>query len=392
MRTLITLSLSAAAFSLATLADAKPLKVFILAGQSNMEGHAQTKTLPAVARDPKTADLHKAIVDEKGEPRLHKDIWVSYAYGNFAGDNIGRKTGQLTTGFGSQHHVGTGKIGPELTFGITMHEELGEPILLIKNAWGGKSLMVDYRPPSAGEITDNEKAKDKAGRYYAYMMEHVQEVLADPKKIYPDYDAKEGVELAGFVWFQGFNDLVGPYPRVEPAQGKKSVKDYSEYSRLLSCFIRDVRKDLKAPELPFVIGVLGTGGESAGDNADAFRAAMAAPGESDEFKGSVANVFTHKYWPTEIDEVMAKVNAVKSEFAEQDRDIKKRQKAGEEWRKDAEALQKKKDAKIKEALTEEEMFQYEYGRSNQGFHYHGSAKFFAQIGKAFAEALTEMDR
>lgn len=366
---------------------AKPLKVYILAGQSNMEGHAQTRTLPAVAKDPKTAELYKAMVDSDGNPRVHEDVWVSYAYGNFAGENIGRKTGQLTTGFGSQHHVGTGKIGPELTFGITMEEELGEPILLIKNAWGGKSLMVDYRPPSGGEITDNEKARAKAGDYYDHMMEHVKEVLADPKKVYPDYDAKEGYELAGFVWFQGFNDLVGSYPRLEAEPGKKSIKDYSEYSRLLGCFIRDVRKDLSAPELPFVIGVLGTGGPDAGDNADAFRKAMAAPGESDEFKGGVANVFTHEFWPTEIDAVMTKVDAVKSEFADQDRDIKERKKAGKEWKADATKLEEQKKAKIKEALTEEELFQYEVGRSNQGFHYHGSAKFFARTGEAFAEAL-----
>ena len=39
--------------------EAKPLKVFILAGQSNMEGHAKTSTFPAVAKDQKTAELYK---------------------------------------------------------------------------------------------------------------------------------------------------------------------------------------------------------------------------------------------------------------------------------------------------------------------------------------------
>ncbi|MCH7225447.1 sialate O-acetylesterase [Haloferula sp. A504] len=365
---------------------AKPLKVFILTGQSNMEGHAQTRTFPAVAKDPKTADLYKKMVDADGEPATIEDVWIAYSYGDFGGNPVGKRSGQLTSGFGSQHHVGTGKIGPELTFGITMHEHLGEPILLIKNAWGGKSLMVDFRPPSGGELED-EKAKERAGKYYGHMMDHVKEVLADPKKVYPDYDEKEGYELAGFVWFQGFNDLVGNYPRVDPAQGKKSVKDYSEYSRLLACFIRDVRKDLSAPGLPFVIGVLGTGGESAGDNTDAFRKAMAAPGESDEFKGTVANVFTHEYWPAEIEAVMEKVNAVNKEFADRDREIKQRRKDGGEWKEDAAKLEAEKKAKIEEALSEEELFQYEVGRSNQGFHYHGSAKFFARIGKAFAEAL-----
>ena len=49
--------------TMAVTAGAKPLKVFILTGQSNMEGHAQTRTFPAVAKDPKTADLYKKMVE-----------------------------------------------------------------------------------------------------------------------------------------------------------------------------------------------------------------------------------------------------------------------------------------------------------------------------------------
>jgi hypothetical protein len=105
----------------------------------------------------------------------------------------GKKSGKLTAGFGSQHHVG-----------------------------GGKSLMVDLRPPSDGPLTD-DKSKDKAGIYYNLLIEHVKEILADPKKVYPDFNAKEGCELAGFVWFQGFNDMVGAIPQlITPKAGKAS--------------------------------------------------------------------------------------------------------------------------------------------------------------------------
>jgi len=52
-----------------------------------------------------------------------------------------------------------------------------------------------------------EKAK-ATGVYYRLMMEHVKKVLADPKRVYPDYDPAYGYELAGFAWLQGFNDLV----------------------------------------------------------------------------------------------------------------------------------------------------------------------------------------
>ncbi len=102
----------------ATSLEAKPLKVFILCGQSNMEGHAQTRTFPAIAKDPKTADLYKEMVDADGKPVVCDDVWIAYSYGDFSGNPVGKKSGKLTAGFGSQHHVGTGKIGPEFTFGI----------------------------------------------------------------------------------------------------------------------------------------------------------------------------------------------------------------------------------------------------------------------------------
>lgn len=383
-------TLSICSLLLATAAPAKPLKVYILCGQSNMEGHAQIHTFPAVANDPKTAALHQKMVGPDGKPVVCDDVWIAYSYGNFSGDPVGKRSGKLTAGFGSQHHVGTGKIGPEFTFGITMHEIQGEPILLIKDAWGGKSLQVDFRPPSGGEPED-EKAKEKAGCYYQLLIEHVKEVLADPAKVYPEYDAAQGYELAGFVWFQGFNDLVGRYPVKQTADGKKGVKDYSEYSRLLSCFIRDVRKDLSTPKLPFVIGVLGTDGPDANEGTQAFRAAMAAPARSEEFRGTVANVFTHEYWPTEIDAVQAKIGEITKEFAKQDRALKEKRKKGEDWKAEAEKLEKEKRAKIEATLSKDELFTLDNGISNRGFHYHGSAKFFAQIGKAFAEALVSLE-
>ena len=61
---------------------------------------------------------------------------------------------------------------------------------------------------------------------------------------------------------------------------------YDAYSTAVAHFIRDVRKDLNAPKLPFVIGVLGVGGPTADYRPDQqrykathqnFRAALAAP-------------------------------------------------------------------------------------------------------------------
>jgi alpha-galactosidase len=369
------------------LLQAKPLKVFILAGQSNMEGHAESYTFPYIAKDPKTADLYKQMVDAAGKPVVCKDVWISYAYGDFGGAPIGRKAGNLSAGWGSQHH-NICKIGPEFTFGITMQKQLGEPILLIKNAWGGKSLLVDFRPPSAGEPTD-PKQKENAGKAYREMMSHVKDVLADPKKVYPGYDPKEGYEIAGFIWFQGFNDLVGPYP-ADP--NKKGIKDYSEYSRLLACLIRDLRKDLNTPKMPFVTGVIGVGGDTKGDGTEAFRNAMAAPGEMAEFKGTVANVYTHKFWPADIDAIKMKLSAATAELDKKGNILKMRSKKGEDVKEEMVKLAAEKTAVSEKALSEDEKFLLKNGASNQGFHYHGSAKFFAQAGKAFADALAGMKK
>ena len=47
---------------------------------------------------------------------------------------------------------------------------------------------------------------------------------------------------------------------------------------------------------------------------------------------------------------------------------------------------------MKETLTEDDMWLLKNAISNQAYHYHGSAKFFAQTGKAFAEALYNLKK
>jgi alpha-galactosidase len=299
-------------------AETKPLKVFILAGQSNMEGHAEIRTFDYIGKDPLTAPLLKEMRNPDGTPRVCDKVWMSYLTGPYDGSANGEGLGKLTAGFGERGNQPTKigrKIGPEFTFGIYMEKELKEPILIIKTAWGGRSLNTEFRPPSAGqyrlpkEVQDRwdkhpqgahgipkmedrkkwQEDKDAAsGVFYRMMIEHVQRVLADPKRVCPEYDQKVGFELAGFVWLQGFNDLVDgqTYPN----------GNYEEYSRLLSHFIRDVRKDLSAPKMPFVIGVLGVDGEK---NVN-FRKAMAAPADMPEFKGNVVAVDTAPFWDYDI--------------------------------------------------------------------------------------------
>jgi len=307
----------------ATSVEAKPLKVFILAGQSNMEGHAEVRTFDYIGKDPLTAPILKEMRNPDGTPRVCDRVWMSYLTGPYDGSANGEGVGKLTAGFGARGDQPTkdgGKIGPEFTFGIFMEKSLKEPILIIKTAWGGRSLNTEFRPPSAGqyklpkeiqELWDKHpqgahgipKAEDRkkwqddkdaaSGVFYRMMIDHVKKVLADPKRVCPEYDEKAGYEVAGFVWLQGFNDLVDGTTYPGPDQPGK----YDEYSRLLAHFIRDVRKDLIAPKMPFVIGVLGVDGESKNVN---FRNAMAAPAHLPEFKGNVIAVETAAFWDDAI--------------------------------------------------------------------------------------------
>jgi hypothetical protein len=378
----------------------KPLKVFLLAGQSNMQGHASVTTFDSLADDPKTAPLLKEMRGPDGKPRVCEKVWITSVgcLGN-AYDDLREKYGKLTAGFGAPEN----KIGPEFTFGITMEKQLNEPVLLIKTSWGGRSLHTDFRPPSAGpfvlakqtqklwdehpkgahgipKLEDRPKFyAEKAaatGVYYREMIAHVNKVLKDIKRVVPDYDEKHGYELAGFVWFQGFNDLVdsGVYPERNKPGG------YDLYADLLGHLIRDVRKDLKAPKLPVVIGVMGIDGLK-GDKKGSmmhFREAQRKPAALAEFKGNVFAVETAPFWDDDLESLKERMDKLNG-------------KLDQEFKKDPKMTREAKEAARKKATDEqfkpEELKRLKAGVSNGGYHYLGAAKILAPVGKAFAEEL-----
>jgi len=260
-------------------AGKSPVKVFVLAGQSNMEGQGVADlegkdynnargTLSTVMKDPAKAPLYKHLKDDKGQWTVREDVWAWYKP-----ENGPVKCGPLGLGFtvyGGRHHF-----GPELEFGHVVGDALDNQVLLIKTAWGGKSLSKDFRPPSSG---------GEVGPYYTKMLADVREALADLKKSFPAHDGG-GYELAGFVWWHGWNDFCG---------GKAAIE---EYEKNLVNLIKDVRKDLKSPNLPVVIGELtGPWGADCKDAAAlAIRKAQAGAAALAEFKGTVAFVETHDF-------------------------------------------------------------------------------------------------
>ena len=368
-----------------------------------MQGHAKIETFDYIGDDPATAPLLKQMRGTDGTPTVCDNVWISSI--GCLGDaytDLTEKTGKLTAGFGAPE----GKIGPEFTFGIYMEKLLGEPILLIKTSWGGRSLHTDFRPSSAGPETFNDftlsqwkerkldadvegaKINAKAGVFYWHMIEHVRKVLGDIKRVVPEYDSAQGYELAGFVWFQGFNDLVDSWTY----HNQNKPGGYDLYGQLLAQFIRDVRKDLSAPKLPFVIGVMGIDGLAADKKPPQmyFRQAQATPAELPEFKGNVVAVPTAPFWSEELGAIATKkekvsqmsyyLNSKHKDHANADgkmTDVQKR-----EYLKDYEA----KVITLAEAAT------WKRGASNAGYHYLGCAKTFALMGKAFAEATLQLQR
>ena len=143
----------------------KPLKVYILAGQSNMEGQARIETFDYIGDDPATAPMLKEMRGPDGKPRVCERVWISYLTGSPDRNMLGEGFGKLTAGYGSRSNPTEdgGKIGPEFTFGIAMEKADDGPILIIKTAWGGKSLNTDFRPPSAGPYVLPENDKGTLG-------------------------------------------------------------------------------------------------------------------------------------------------------------------------------------------------------------------------------------
>ncbi len=341
-----------------------PVKVFILAGQSNMEGQALASTLEPAIADPKTKE-HFQHLKKDGEWTKREDVWIMAKFRKKRGSQKLRpRIGPLTVGYGPIKFARDEKgkkfespaFGPELGFGHVVGNHFQEQVLLIKTAWGGKSVRNDFLPPSAGG----------PGPYYSKMVGHVKEVLADLKKYFPEYDEKQGAELAGFVWFQGWNDGVG--------------KGNPIYTEQLAHLIRDIRKDLNAPKLPVVIGELGVDGHKPIGWIAKFRKQQAAVAALPEFKDNVRFTKTASYWPgwyKSLDDKYREFKKKNKAF------LAEAKKAGQKLsREEIRAFAKKHwlDPN-RETLAR---------MSDRRYHYMGCGETYYRIGEAMGKSMLEM--
>jgi len=319
-----------------------PLKVFILAGQSNMDGQAHVRTIDFLGEDP---DKDRAALLKKFKPDgktlvTRDDVWVANGgvYGNLGPGYGGRK---------DYDKLGS-NIGPEYAFGYFMGEALEEQVLLIKYGPGGQSLYVNFRPPSAGMPQGKDIKPEDVGNQYRVLVGYVHDTLKNLKQRFPEYDEKAGYEIVGFVWFQGYNDMFDE-------TGRK------EYGKNLVYLINDLRKELKAPQMKVVVGVMGVNGlrneiGKQKDVRDGQRFVNTVP----EFKGNVKAIESAPLLHPKVLELKT------AGWLYPERDLKKN------------------------PMTDEEKAMLDRATSNLGFHYYGEGRFFILLGRNMAETMLDL--
>ncbi|QDT58787.1 hypothetical protein SV7mr_12880 [Stieleria bergensis] len=266
------------------------VQVYILAGQSNMEGKAKNSLFDHQASAPETKEFFAHLRD--GEKWLEMDdVFINYL----------NRNGHLTLGYGSRDRTGI-----EYEFGYRMGKQHKDPVLLIKTCWGGHSLYKKFRSPSnpvpdsvlkqdleqqVKNVQRNNEKKDRNdpaptadevrqqyGDSYRMMVDEVTNTLKELDTRFPELAGKK-TNIAGFVWFQGWNDQ---YNGAE-----------TEYDHNLRMLVDDIRKEWKKPKLPVVIAVMGQNmSQEAKGAMKVIQDAQIGVAESDEYKDSVRAVRT----------------------------------------------------------------------------------------------------
>jgi len=354
-------------------ADNGAVKVFILAGQSNMEGHGGIRTIGALGNDPIHGQLLKKLKNADGSWAVRNDVFVYYK----RSDDVVKAP--LTVGQGCS----SGEIGPELMFGTIMGDYYKEPVLLIKTAWGGKDLYCDFRPPSAGQpayaIQQRDGKPRQMGVCYHQMVAEVKECLANMESDFPQLKGLKP-QIAGFVWFQGFNEMFS---------GEENQKQvYAEYAPNYAHMIADLEKEFKLARLPSVVGEMGVDG----DRPNPLRIAQAAVMNQKSLTGKVAFVKTAQFWDPALDQMESKLGGQEQRVRKQVTAQVMAQLKGKPEAADKKAVDQIVSNKMGEALSKDEGYQktrVEHDKivSHWECHYWGSSRIYCLVGNGLAEAM-----
>ena len=205
-------------------AATRPVKVFIVAGQSNAVGYNRVK------------EYQKGRVEFPKAYRHQPNVLF------WSADGEGKKTTWKALGIAA-----SGAFGPEIAFAHDLAAELPEQrIAIVKCTAGGTGIArsadySDYIPQLKGF---NDRAKNwhppadgkEAGLLYQRLIKSVRAALSALDSQQMEW------ELSGCLWMQGEH---------EAGISRKMAQDYG---KLLTAFVKSVRRDLEKPDLPFVVG------------------------------------------------------------------------------------------------------------------------------------------
>ena len=232
----------------------KPVKVFILMGQSNMLGMGKVAGGEgSLDNAVKAKKKYPYLVDEAGNWTERKDV---------------RNVRVMSSGTGNMRvfnnewmTIKGGRIGPEFGIGHYLGYVTDAPVMILKSCIGNRSLGWDLLPPGSerfeyeGKIyagyKDSPASWDKgtepkpigwyAGMQYDGDTANAKKVLAELDKYYP---GAKRYEIAGFFFWQGDKD-------------RYNAAHASRYEQNLVHFIKQLRKDFNAPNAKFVVATLG---------------------------------------------------------------------------------------------------------------------------------------
>ena len=304
----------------------KPVKVFIMSGQSNMVGNGMREgsslgTLNTMVR---TEGKFPNLVDGSGNWIVNDNVMYRGVI-SCIGD------APLAPEFGASSAV----FGPEFGFGQVMDYQFEEPVLLIKSSIGNRSISWDFCPPGTAQFNWNNGVDDwtyagygespnswltgttpvpiswYAGRQWdeCFMDEsewapmattlgmapvfNVVDILDNFASEYPDY-ATQGFEIAGYVWWQGHKDQSFPHA--------------DRYEQNMASFITAIRNyyETRYPtntvaNAPFVLATVAFDGGWE-NTQEPFLAiangqlAVSDPAKHPEFAGNVKTVEARGYW------------------------------------------------------------------------------------------------
>ena len=263
--------------------DPKGVQVFILAGQSNMVGHGKAddghgdvkgaigSLRYQVEHDPKN---YGHLVNADGSWKTRDNVKVWWRDSDITAPRSVIK-GDLKIGYSQSRNPGW--IGPEYGFGWAVADRIKQPVLIIKTAWGGKSLNVDFRPPSAAAARGGV-----VGPYYTGMLTYVRDVLDKLGTEFPEWKGK-GYRIAGFGWHQGWNDRVD---KVASANYEANLVD----------LIKDLRAEFGNPKLPVSITTTSMDPPPQPCAVELAQLAVADPAKYPAFKSNVKTTDARPFW------------------------------------------------------------------------------------------------